>query len=73
MQLLDLFGIELLIIQARMAGVTTHPIDSDHGQGHNGNKAATAIDLPIKEAERKFFWPLGRRPDEHPGLSDLNL
>jgi uncharacterized protein len=30
-------------------------------------------DLSIKEAERKFFWPLGRRPDEHPGLSDLNL
>ena len=29
-------------------------------------------DLPINEAERKFFWPLGRRPDEHPGLSDLN-
>jgi nuclear transport factor 2 (NTF2) superfamily protein len=34
---------------------------------------ASINDLPIKEAERKFFWPLGRRPDEHPGLSDLNL
>jgi|SRR5580704_6890723 nuclear transport factor 2 (NTF2) superfamily protein len=30
-------------------------------------------DLPIKEAERKFTWPLGRRPDAHPGLSDLGL
>lgn len=30
-------------------------------------------DMPIKEAERKFFWPLGRRPDDHPGLSDLGL
>lgn len=30
-------------------------------------------DLPIKESERKFFWPLGRRPDDHPGLSDLGL
>ena len=30
-------------------------------------------DLPIKEAERKFHWPLGRRPDDHPGLSDLGL
>ena len=30
-------------------------------------------DLPIKDAERKFFWPLGRRPDEHPGLSELGL
>jgi nuclear transport factor 2 (NTF2) superfamily protein len=30
-------------------------------------------DLPIKEADRKYHWPLGRRPDEHPGLSDLVL
>jgi uncharacterized protein len=30
-------------------------------------------DLPIKEEERKYFWPLGRRPDDHPGLSDLGL
>lgn len=34
---------------------------------------ASINDLPIKESERKFFWPLGRRPDEHPGLSDLGL
>lgn len=30
-------------------------------------------DLPIKENERKYHWPLGRRPDDHPGLSDLGL
>ncbi|WP_226502289.1 nuclear transport factor 2 family protein [Pseudomonas sp. MWU16-30317] len=30
-------------------------------------------DLPIKEGERKYHWPLGRRPDDHPGLSDLGL
>jgi len=30
-------------------------------------------DLPIKESERKYYWPLGRRPDDHPGLSDLEL
>lgn len=30
-------------------------------------------DVPIKEADRKFHWPLGRRPDDHPGLSDLGL
>ena len=30
-------------------------------------------DLPIAETERKFLWPLGRRPDDHPGLSDLGL
>jgi len=34
---------------------------------------ASINDLSIKEVERKFLWPLGRRPDEHPGLSDLNL
>jgi len=30
-------------------------------------------DLPIKEPERKYHWPLGRRPDAHSGLSDLGL
>jgi nuclear transport factor 2 (NTF2) superfamily protein len=30
-------------------------------------------DLPIKESERKFHWPLGRRPDDHPGLSELGF
>ena len=30
-------------------------------------------DLPITEAERKFHWPQGRRPDDHPSLSDLGL
>ena len=34
---------------------------------------ASINDLPIKPSERKFFWPLGRRPDDHPGLSDLGL
>jgi nuclear transport factor 2 (NTF2) superfamily protein len=28
---------------------------------------------PIPEAERKFRWPLGRRPDDHAGLSDCGL
>lgn len=34
---------------------------------------ASINDLPIKEADRKFHWPMGRRPDDHPGLSDLGL
>ena len=34
---------------------------------------ASINDLPIKESERKFHWPQGRRPDEHAGLSDLGL
>ena len=34
---------------------------------------ASINDLPIKSEQRKYFWPLGRRPDDHPGLSDLGL
>lgn len=34
---------------------------------------ASINDLPIKESDRKYHWPLGRRPDEHPGLSELGL
>jgi nuclear transport factor 2 (NTF2) superfamily protein len=34
---------------------------------------ASINDLPIKESDRKYHWPMGRRPDGHPGLSDLGL
>jgi uncharacterized protein len=34
---------------------------------------ASINDLPIAETERKYRWPLGRRPDDHPGLSELGL
>jgi nuclear transport factor 2 (NTF2) superfamily protein len=34
---------------------------------------ASINDLPIAESERKFHWPQGRRPDDHPGLSELGL
>ncbi len=34
---------------------------------------ASINDLPISASERLFNWPLGRRPDDHPGLSDLGL
>lgn len=37
------------------------------------SRFASINDLPIKESERKYFWPLGRRPDDHAGLSDLGL
>jgi nuclear transport factor 2 (NTF2) superfamily protein len=43
------------------------------GEGLMQRRFASINDLPIKESERKFFWPLGRRPDDHPGLSDLKL
>ena len=36
-------------------------------------RIASINDLAISEAERKFHWLLGRRPDEYPGLSDLGL
>ncbi|MBI2384663.1 MAG: nuclear transport factor 2 family protein [Elusimicrobia bacterium] len=36
-------------------------------------RLASINDLPIPESARKYRWPLGRRPDDHPGLSELGL
>jgi nuclear transport factor 2 (NTF2) superfamily protein len=36
-------------------------------------RLASINDLPIKESERRYAWPLGRRPDDHPGLSALGF
>ncbi|GJD50741.1 hypothetical protein OPKNFCMD_3486 [Methylobacterium crusticola] len=36
-------------------------------------REASINDVPIAERERKFHWPLGARPDDHPGLSALGL
>jgi len=36
-------------------------------------RIASINDLPIKESDRKYHWPLGRRPDDHPSLSELGL
>jgi len=36
-------------------------------------RIASINDLPIRESGRKYHWPLGRRPDDHPSLSDLGL
>jgi len=60
--------------------------DSDHWYRSYGNenwefteaglmrrRFASINDLPIKPDERLYHWPLGRRPDSHPGLSDLGL
>jgi uncharacterized protein len=41
--------------------------------GFMRRRIASINDLPIAESERKFHWPQGRRPDGHPGLSDLGL
>ena len=42
-------------------------------RGFMMRRFASINDLPIAEADRQFHWPLGRRPDDHPGLSDLGL
>jgi nuclear transport factor 2 (NTF2) superfamily protein len=42
-------------------------------EGLMSQRFASINELAIQEAERKFHWPLGRRPDEHPGLSNLGL
>jgi nuclear transport factor 2 (NTF2) superfamily protein len=34
---------------------------------------ASINDIAIHDSERLFFWPSGRRPDDHPSLSDLGL
>jgi len=42
-------------------------------QGYMYARHASINELPILEADRKFHWTLGRRPDDHPGLSALGL
>nr|WP_247750392.1 nuclear transport factor 2 family protein [Rhizobium sp. 16-449-1b] len=44
-----------------------------NAEGLMQRRFACINDMPISEAERKFHWALGRRPDDHPGLSDLGL
>ena len=41
--------------------------------GLMARRFASINDLPIQDSDRKYHWPLGRRPDDHPGLSDLGL
>ncbi|MFL5305820.1 MAG: DUF1348 family protein [Polyangia bacterium] len=36
-------------------------------------RIASINDLPIAESDRKYHWPLGRRPDDHPSLTELGL
>jgi len=43
------------------------------GNGLMARRLASINDLPIREEDRKYFWPFGRRPDDHPGLSDLGF
>ena len=43
------------------------------GEGLMRVRIASINDLPIKASDCKFHWPLGHRPDDHPGLSALGL
>ena len=43
------------------------------GHGLMRTRLASINDVPMTEANRMFRWPLGRRPDDHPGLSALGL
>jgi nuclear transport factor 2 (NTF2) superfamily protein len=36
-------------------------------------RIASINDLPIKDSDRRYHWPLGPRPNDHPSLSDLGL
>lgn len=44
-----------------------------NAEGLMQRRFASINDLPIQPEERRFHWPQGRRPDDHPGLSDLGL
>ena len=41
--------------------------------GYMQRRFASINDLPMRADDRKFHWPLGRRPEQHPGLSELGL
>jgi nuclear transport factor 2 (NTF2) superfamily protein len=41
--------------------------------GYMRRRLASINDLAIDEQDRKYHWPMGRRPDDHPGLSELGL
>jgi hypothetical protein len=54
----------------RSYGNENWEFDSD---GVMQRRFASINDLPINEADRKYRWSLGRRPDDHAGLSELGL
>ena len=54
----------------RSHGNENWEFDADGPMTH---RHASIDDQPIRAAERKYHWPSGRRPDDHPGLSELGL
>ena len=59
------------------AGNWVRSYGSENGEfdddGLMQRRIASINDLPISETDRKFHWPLGPRPDDHPGLTELGL
>ncbi|SDZ50315.1 hypothetical protein SAMN05444004_11784 [Jannaschia faecimaris] len=54
----------------RAYGNENWPLDPD---GYMAQRHASINDVSIAEDDRLFHWPQGRRPDDHPGLSELGL
>ena len=65
------FTAETAARKVRAAENTWNTREDEHG--YMRVRIASINDLPIKETERKYFWPLGPRPDDHPGLTELGL
>ena len=56
-----------------MTATDTRPVDVPEDDWRGRIRDEQNDDLPIDESERKYHWPLGRRPDDHPSLSELGL
>jgi hypothetical protein len=63
-----------LDLQKRIAGLgSLTQLKRPNDDGLMALRFASINGLPVLESDRKYHWPLGRRPDDHPGLSDLAL
>ena len=67
------------ILRAQTPITLNGAVQFNDGAGGTSSDATSTVvstsinDAPISESQRKFHWPLGRRPDDHPSLSDLDL
>jgi len=66
------FAYECTTTRALVSLLWQRKLGVQSGRTH-GLPVCVNNDLPIQESDRKYHWPLGRRPDDHPGLSDLGL
>lgn len=59
--------------RVKLAPMSRPPFPPLDAEGTIQRREASLNDVPITEAERWFRWPLGPRPAEHPGLTELGL